>query len=692
MPGPSLVDQHGRALRLGKTLGRGGEAEIFDVEGTPGAAAKLYHQPRSAAQLAKLAHLVGRATPELLRIAAWPTATLHERAGAPARGFLMSKVEGFAELHVLYGLKSRRERFPRADWHFLIHVAMNCAAAFDSLHEAGVVIADVNSRNLFVSPKDATVRFVDCDSFQLTTGEERFPCDVGVPEYTPPELQGKPFAGIVRTANHDRFGLAVLVFQLLFMGRHPFFGRYIGAGEMSQERAIQELRFAFGRSAEAVQMRAPPHSVPLSLLPAPVAELFERAFSEQGVRGGRPGAHEWHLALQQLGAQLQTCRSDSSHRYPEAARRCPWCDVMESGGPLYFAREYIPLRFLCSVSEISSLVVDVEQALRLPALASPPAAPAVEATPLPPAASRSQTLLQLWSGLGLATLAAFLTAACVAVAAPAAGRTQLTGSLGVAVVMILGWRLRFDASSAWGVERAARRRALAAARQERAACDQLLQRLVHSIETAQREGLDEQARIVNQYSSLQARFEIELDERSRAAGAAQRAAWLKSQRIVEAQIPGVDVTKKTLLFRAGIRSALDVLQADLMKLAVIGPVPSGLLLTWATSIEGKFRFYSSKRLPEAEQRALFAQYRREQTALRAQLELLVRTSSVRMAPLAVEREALQRRAHAADARLLKARADTSLELTAMRRIVLAMVPPFLVSWILLLGTARSKPT
>lgn len=51
-----------------------------------------------------------------------------------------------------------------------------------------------------------------------------FHCDVGVPLWTPPELQGRDFRGLTRTKNHDRFGLAVLMFQLLFMGRHPFAG------------------------------------------------------------------------------------------------------------------------------------------------------------------------------------------------------------------------------------------------------------------------------------------------------------------------------------------------------------------------------------------------------------------------------------------------------------------------------------
>ena len=64
-------------------------------------------------------------------------------------------------------------------------------------------------------------------------------CVVGVPEYAP-ELQGKSFKDVDRRPEHDRFGLAVLVFHLLMMGRHPFSGVSLDPGDMPLEKAIQE--------------------------------------------------------------------------------------------------------------------------------------------------------------------------------------------------------------------------------------------------------------------------------------------------------------------------------------------------------------------------------------------------------------------------------------------------------------------
>lgn len=84
---------------------------------------------------------------------------------------------------------------------------------------------------------------------------------------------------MLRTQNHDAFGLAVLIFQILFMGRHPFSGQYLGAGDMSLERAIQELRFAYGSGAAARLMRQPPFTPDLATASPQVALLFERSFS-----------------------------------------------------------------------------------------------------------------------------------------------------------------------------------------------------------------------------------------------------------------------------------------------------------------------------------------------------------------------------------------------------------------------------
>src|SRR5260370_42396912 len=89
-------------------------------------------------------------------------------------------------------------------------------------------------------------------------------------------LNLKTYKGVVRTPNHDNFGLAVVAFQMLFMARHPFSGRFLGTGEMPMERAISEYRFAYGSNSTTIQMEPPPASLGLNGESRDLAPLFVR--------------------------------------------------------------------------------------------------------------------------------------------------------------------------------------------------------------------------------------------------------------------------------------------------------------------------------------------------------------------------------------------------------------------------------
>jgi DNA-binding helix-hairpin-helix protein with protein kinase domain len=184
------------------------------------------------------------------------------------------------------------------------------------------VIGDLNPKNILVTRK-ATVYLLDVDSFQVTVDGKTYRCEGGFPEYTPPELQGVAFRDIDRRHEHDCFGLAVVIFQLLFMGRHPFSGRYLGSGEMPLERAIRESRFAYGVDAEARKMRQPPGTLALDSMPSPLVRLFRRAF----LTTERPLPSEWIEHLDALAKALKKCDEHSGHYYYNELRECPWCGI-----------------------------------------------------------------------------------------------------------------------------------------------------------------------------------------------------------------------------------------------------------------------------------------------------------------------------------------------------------------------------
>jgi len=328
-----LIDASGRPVALGREIAAGGEGVVYAVAGDAASVAKVYRRPPSEPTVAKLRWMVAHATEPLAAVAAWPTDLLFDRATRRLVGFRMADLSAFEPVHHLYNPAQRVRHFPRATWAFLARAARNLAAAFDEVHRAGVVLGDVNPTNARVSGQ-ALVRLIDCDSFQVTADGRVYPCEVGMAHYTPPELQGIRLRGVVRTADHDRFGLAVLIFQLLVVGRHPFAG--VEAGETSAEEAIARHRFAYGPQAAGLGLAAPPFTPGLDDLPPAVGELFRRAFAPGAVHRGRPSAAEWCRVLDAVAEELLACGTALSHEFWRGARGCVWCQIAARGGPDYF--------------------------------------------------------------------------------------------------------------------------------------------------------------------------------------------------------------------------------------------------------------------------------------------------------------------------------------------------------------------
>jgi DNA-binding helix-hairpin-helix protein with protein kinase domain len=226
----------------------------------------------------------------------------------------------------------RKKRFPDKGYNFLIHVARNLATAFHKLHEAGLVIGDVNEGNILINAS-GMVAFIDCDSFQVQAGEQYFFCEVGVPRYTPPELLSLgSFANVVRSTNTDNFSLAVLIFQLLFLGRHPFAGRNTTKKDIDEETAIRQREFAYSLSDKKKQLSPPPDSLPIGYLNTDLVACLHQAFEQDR----RPSAADW---VRVLDAQLKDtlmCVESRLHTYPTNAPECPWCAFRKARGILYF--------------------------------------------------------------------------------------------------------------------------------------------------------------------------------------------------------------------------------------------------------------------------------------------------------------------------------------------------------------------
>ncbi len=345
-----FTDDRNAKIELGPQLGsRGGEGCVYEVKGAPHHAAKIYHQPPDGLKLEKLnsqISLLG-SDHELRKIAAWPERLIYYN-GKPS-GFLMAKAKG-KPIHFLYRPNDRIDHFPTATWQSLITVSQNVAAAFHSLHARSIVMADINESNLLVT-ENGEVRLIDCDSYQIRAERKTYLCNVGVGMWTPPELQGKS-RDEARSEHHDGFGLALLIFHLLFMGKHPYSGvphtPQLLENPPSLEECIKRFQFAHTLRGQ-VELSAPPFSLPLTSLPESLIDLFEQAFLTKS----RPTPATWHRELGKL--EFQKCRW--GHVFYRQLSHCPWCVIWNQGGTNFF----IVLSNDSSASEIENLLRDIAQ-------------------------------------------------------------------------------------------------------------------------------------------------------------------------------------------------------------------------------------------------------------------------------------------------------------------------------------------
>jgi DNA-binding helix-hairpin-helix protein with protein kinase domain len=320
----------------GLLLGRGGEASIYAVPDRPDLAAKVYHNPTDehAGKLAAMLAAPPVAPPGRGQhvAVAWPVRRLLE-PGDEGRviGYLMPRIEDARLIWEVYNPGVRRELLPQFHHGTLLRTARNLAAAICILHECGYVVGDLNESNALVTPQ-SFVTLIDADSFQAPGPDRLYRCCVGRPDYTPPELQGAAFAEVDRLPQHDSFALAVLIFQLLMQGLHPFAGT-----RTSGEEDSIAARIVAGHWPYAWERGGPiqpsPHSPPWSVLPPSVQELLRRCFEDAHAEPDlRPSAAQWQHALEEAEHELTTCASNPRHVYHHGLDSCPWCQMARQTG------------------------------------------------------------------------------------------------------------------------------------------------------------------------------------------------------------------------------------------------------------------------------------------------------------------------------------------------------------------------
>jgi DNA-binding helix-hairpin-helix protein with protein kinase domain len=595
----TFTGQHSEQYVTGRELGKGGEGNVYELQSHPALVLKRYNEPPTKQKLQKLQLMATMRTPAIEAFAAWPIDVVDDGNGG--YGFVMKKLVGYVPLHHVFSPMDRKKMFADKGYNFLVHVARNVATAFHHLHEAELVVGDVNEGNILVSAS-GMIAFIDCDSFQVRHGDDYFFCEVGIPRYTPPELlKKKTFENVVRTTNTDNFSMAILLFQLLFLGRHPFAGKNKSAGDMDEETAIRLGHFAYSLTAERKKLTPPPNSLPISSLPEDVVQLFHRAFEAHE----RPAPAEWIKVLDRLLAHMTTCSMSRLHSYPAGLSECPWCAFRRQQGIMYFLDD--------SYIQANSALGNIEQFIngfrpKMPDLKKwsySGTMPVIKPMPVPKAVRRER-VAQALIVIGLMAVIAGVVIFTSAISVPI--------GVGTGLILVHTYRSLNELDK----ERTKRRSNYEALAEQ-------MQALQREYEYPAEMGnyhrqLDALQKAISSFRLLPDELDRRIKLQEEELYNEQLDDYLRQFDIKQYSIPSIGETRKDALYNAGIYNAAHISRLATTKVPGIGPAYQQVLYSWRRQMSAGFVYIPDNyRLGKARERATA-----EVSAIKVRLEQQIR--------------------------------------------------------------------
>jgi hypothetical protein len=315
----------GELITLGEELEKKEDGIVYRVQDNASIVAKVYARAFRNDRLEKLSFMFRNSpesleTPPMQSLVAWPMDLLE----LPARqetfaGFLLPYVEGRSLAEVFNPIQHRLA-LPLLNYSSRLRTARSLAAAVDSLHAGGYVSGSLSDSSALMTEQEL-ITLVDLDSVQVwdPDAQKLHACRPGQQEYMPPEALWNGASGRL-PFSHDLFALAVLIFQLLIDGVHPFTGRFVGAGEdPSLQKRIRGGLFPYCRSRR-VPVSPLNGAQTFSSIHPKLQDLFVRCF-ELGHfdPDTRPSAREWiqSFDIAEPGLAEDAVSAENSHRPPQ---------------------------------------------------------------------------------------------------------------------------------------------------------------------------------------------------------------------------------------------------------------------------------------------------------------------------------------------------------------------------------------
>lgn len=298
-----VFDATGAGKTLGPELDRGGEGTVYLLPERADLVVKIYAPEKLASrgdQLRDKVEVQIATWPGLKnQPLAWPRMSIYDDQGQWI-GYVMRRGAGVT-LRKLAHPKLSNQHFPGLSRHFVVESLLQVLRCVQTLHRQGIHLGDVNLNNFLCDPVSGQVTLIDCDSFQIAPSNGPFfPCPVGSQDTTAPEHLGVDFARVRRTSASDAFSLAILMFQCLMLGRHP----YDSVGGCNPVDNLRQGHFPYGKGGARPGSQGAIPQGPWYLLWSHLSGRLKNAFIQTFTEGAanpqaRPGIDDWCLLLKQ---------------------------------------------------------------------------------------------------------------------------------------------------------------------------------------------------------------------------------------------------------------------------------------------------------------------------------------------------------------------------------------------------------
>lgn len=313
--GDTVVDSRGANHRLVKSIGAGGEGSVFLTD--TNMVCKVYDPAHlTSATRHKLELMLTR--PLRYPGVCWPRSLAFNAEGEFC-GYLMEQAQGKELQKAIFIRRNLSALFPNWTRLQLVTLIISILERMSYLHQGNVLLGDINPLNILVQD-EISVFLIDADSYQI----EGFPCPVGTPAFSAPEIAGQNLRDILRTPEHEYFAIASLCFMILMLGKAP----YSHQGGADPAKNIQKGQFSYcrGENGSNGVPKGPFYNI-WSHLPRYLKEQFHRVFTD----GERLSTEEWLECMRRYRSDLQKGYV-SDELFPTGPKALPPAKILAMGG------------------------------------------------------------------------------------------------------------------------------------------------------------------------------------------------------------------------------------------------------------------------------------------------------------------------------------------------------------------------